>query len=107
MGRLLLSTPFMREYLVRSSQALGPQCDTPESCAEIPRFVAAYGVDLSEVALPIEKFRSLNEFFYRCGGHLPFARARSRPLARPPAAAAAAVRREDALLVAGRGVRAR
>lgn len=57
-------------YLVRKllrslSIKQGVKYDDPESRNEIAKFVAFHQLDMSEVLLPIEKFNSFNEFFYR------------------------------------------
>lgn len=43
----------------------GKKYDDPASASEIPGFIAFHQLDMSEVLLPIEKFRNFNEFFYR------------------------------------------
>jgi phosphatidylserine decarboxylase len=43
----------------------GKKYDDPASVAEIEGFIAFHQLDMSEVLLPIEKFRNFNEFFYR------------------------------------------
>lgn len=43
----------------------GKKYDDPGSKSQIMPFVAFHKLDLSEVLLPIEEFKSFNEFFYR------------------------------------------
>ena len=43
----------------------GKKYDDPASRAEIPKFIEFHRLDLSEVLLPLEEFKSFNEFFYR------------------------------------------
>jgi len=43
----------------------GKKYDDPASAREISSFIAFHQLDMSEVLLPIEQFKSFNEFFYR------------------------------------------
>lgn len=43
----------------------GKKYDDPASKAEIPGFIEFHKLDMSEVALSVEEFKSFNEFFYR------------------------------------------
>jgi phosphatidylserine decarboxylase len=43
----------------------GRKYDDPASAAQIAPFVAFHGLDMNEVLLPIDTFKSFNEFFYR------------------------------------------
>lgn len=43
----------------------GVKYDDPASASEIDKFIAFHQLDMSEVLLPTEQFKSFNEFFYR------------------------------------------
>jgi phosphatidylserine decarboxylase len=43
----------------------GEKFDDPASAAEIASFVQFHQLDMSEVLLPMDKFKNFNEFFYR------------------------------------------
>lgn len=55
----------VRKLLKSLSIKQGKKYDDPASKAEIPKFIAFHGLDLSEVRLPLDQFKSFNEFFYR------------------------------------------
>ncbi|KAL2256611.1 hypothetical protein VTK26DRAFT_1414 [Humicola hyalothermophila] len=55
----------IRKLLKSLSIKQGKKYDDPASRAEIPKFIAFHGLDLSEVLLPLNEFKSFNEFFYR------------------------------------------
>ncbi|KAL2139792.1 hypothetical protein VTI28DRAFT_4677 [Corynascus sepedonium] len=55
----------IRKLLKSLSIKQGKKYDDPASKAEIPKFIAFHGLDLSEVLLPLNEFKSFNEFFYR------------------------------------------
>ncbi|KAK4041763.1 phosphatidylserine decarboxylase-domain-containing protein [Parachaetomium inaequale] len=55
----------IRKLLKSLSIKQGKKYDDPASKAEIPKFIAFHGLDLSEVRLPLSDFKSFNEFFYR------------------------------------------
>ncbi|KAK0745217.1 phosphatidylserine decarboxylase-domain-containing protein [Apiosordaria backusii] len=55
----------IRKLLKSLSIKQGKKYDDPASKAEIPKFVAFHGLDLSEVLLPLDQFKNFNEFFYR------------------------------------------
>lgn len=58
-------TRTVRKLLKSLSIKQGKKYDDPASKAEIPKFIAFHGLDLSEVLLPLNEFKSFNEFFYR------------------------------------------
>lgn len=43
----------------------GRKYDDPASAVQIPGFIAFHQLDMSEVLLPTDQFKSFNEFFYR------------------------------------------
>lgn len=43
----------------------GKKYDDPASVSQIESFISFHQLDMSEVLLPIERFRNFNEFFYR------------------------------------------
>ncbi|KAK4462040.1 phosphatidylserine decarboxylase-domain-containing protein [Cladorrhinum samala] len=55
----------IRKLLKSLSIKQGKKYDDPASKAEIPKFIAFHGLDLTEVLLPLDEFKSFNEFFYR------------------------------------------
>ncbi|KAL1842640.1 hypothetical protein VTJ49DRAFT_4551 [Mycothermus thermophilus] len=55
----------IRKLLKSLSIKQGKKYDDPASKAEIPKFIAFHGLDLSEVLLPLSEFKNFNEFFYR------------------------------------------
>ncbi|KAK0668965.1 phosphatidylserine decarboxylase-domain-containing protein [Cercophora samala] len=55
----------IRKLLKSLSIKQGKKYDDPASKAEIPKFIAFHGLDLSEVLLPLDQFKNFNEFFYR------------------------------------------
>lgn len=55
----------IRKLLKSLSIKQGKKYDDPASTSEIAPFIAFHQLDMSEVLLPTEKFKSFNEFFYR------------------------------------------
>jgi len=55
----------IRKLLRGLSIKQGVKYDDPASASEIQSFINFHQLDMSEVLLPIEKFKSFNEFFYR------------------------------------------
>ncbi|KAJ5111549.1 hypothetical protein N7532_002084 [Penicillium argentinense] len=55
----------IRRVLRSLSIKQGRKYDDPASAAQIQDFINFHQLDMSEVLLPIEKFRNFNEFFYR------------------------------------------
>ncbi|KAK4225352.1 phosphatidylserine decarboxylase-domain-containing protein [Podospora fimiseda] len=55
----------IRKLLKSLSIKQGKKYDDPASKSQIPGFIAFHGLDLSEVLLPLEEFKTFNEFFYR------------------------------------------
>lgn len=55
----------IRKLLKSLSIKQGKKYDDPASKAEIPKFIAFHGLDLTEVLLPLDEFKTFNEFFYR------------------------------------------
>ncbi|KAK0614134.1 phosphatidylserine decarboxylase-domain-containing protein [Immersiella caudata] len=55
----------IRKLLKSLSVKQGKKFDDPASKAEIPKFIEFHRLDLSEVLLPLEEFKTFNEFFYR------------------------------------------
>ncbi|KAI9772994.1 MAG: hypothetical protein M1839_002264 [Geoglossum umbratile] len=55
----------IRKLLRSLSIKQGKKYDDPASAREINSFVAFHQLDMSEVLLPLEQFKSFNEFFYR------------------------------------------
>lgn len=43
----------------------GKKYDDPDSASQIKDFINFHQLDISEVLLPVEKFKTFNEFFYR------------------------------------------
>ncbi|KAH6630926.1 phosphatidylserine decarboxylase-domain-containing protein [Chaetomium sp. MPI-SDFR-AT-0129] len=60
-----METKRIRKLLKSLSIKQGKKYDDPASKAEIPKFIAFHGLDLSEVRLPLQDFKNFNEFFYR------------------------------------------
>ncbi|KAK4168837.1 phosphatidylserine decarboxylase-domain-containing protein [Cladorrhinum sp. PSN259] len=55
----------IRKLLKSLSIKQGKKYDDPASKSQIPSFIAFHGLDLSEVLLPLDEFKTFNEFFYR------------------------------------------
>ncbi|KAF7887638.1 hypothetical protein EAF00_009932 [Botryotinia globosa] len=55
----------IRKLLKGLSFKQGVKYDDPASAAEIQKFINFHQLDMSEVLLPLEQFKSFNEFFYR------------------------------------------
>ncbi|KAM0152538.1 hypothetical protein ACHAPF_003820 [Botrytis cinerea] len=55
----------VRKLLKGLSFKQGVKYDDPASAAEIQKFINFHQLDMSEVLLPLEQFKSFNEFFYR------------------------------------------
>ncbi|KAI6714193.1 phosphatidylserine decarboxylase [Diplocarpon mali] len=55
----------VRKLLRGLSFKQGVKYDDPASASEIQKFINFHQLDMTEVLLPIEKFKSFNEFFYR------------------------------------------
>ncbi|KAG0336483.1 hypothetical protein BG000_006534 [Podila horticola] len=63
--KLLRSSKIRKLFSVESVNQ-GKHFDAPESVAQIPHFIKAYNLDLSELLLPnIDQYTSFNQFFYR------------------------------------------
>lgn len=63
--RSIANSRLVRKLLRGMSFKQGVKYDDPASKAEIQRFINFHKLDMSEVLLPIESFKSFNEFFYR------------------------------------------
>lgn len=57
--------PAVRKLLRGLSFKQGVKYDDPASAGEIQKFINFHQLDMSEVLLPVEKFKNFNEFFYR------------------------------------------
>jgi phosphatidylserine decarboxylase len=55
----------VRKLLRGLSFKQGVKYDDPASKAEIQKFINFHQLDMSEVLLPLDKFKNFNEFFYR------------------------------------------
>ncbi|KAE8366141.1 phosphatidylserine decarboxylase-domain-containing protein [Aspergillus caelatus] len=55
----------IRKILKSLSIKQGKKYDDPASASQIQDFISFHQLDLSEVLLPLEKFKTFNEFFYR------------------------------------------
>ncbi|RWA09534.1 hypothetical protein EKO27_g5588 [Xylaria grammica] len=55
----------IRKLLKGMSIKQGRKYDDPASKSQIEPFIAFHRLDMSEVLLPVEEFKSFNEFFYR------------------------------------------
>ncbi|CAG8282643.1 unnamed protein product, partial [Penicillium nalgiovense] len=55
----------IRRVLRSLSVKQGRKYDDPASASQIQDFINFHQLDMSEVLMPIDKFRSFNEFFYR------------------------------------------
>lgn len=55
----------IRKILRTSSFKQGRKYDDPSSTAAIMPFIKFHNLDLSEVLLPLDKFKTFNQFFYR------------------------------------------
>ncbi|KAE8351716.1 phosphatidylserine decarboxylase-domain-containing protein [Aspergillus coremiiformis] len=55
----------IRKILKSLSIKQGKKYDDPASASQIQDFINFHQLDLSEVLLPLERFRNFNEFFYR------------------------------------------
>ncbi|KAI7041052.1 hypothetical protein KC335_g16871 [Hortaea werneckii] len=54
-----------RKLLRSMSYKQGRKYDDPASASQIPGFINFHQLDMSEVLLPTEEFKTFNEFFYR------------------------------------------
>lgn len=61
-GKVSLHVLLKRAFV---SRMMGWQKNTRRSAKGLAEFVRQYGINMEEVALPLESFRSFNEFFYR------------------------------------------
>ncbi|EAW09922.1 putative phosphatidylserine decarboxylase Psd2 [Aspergillus clavatus NRRL 1] len=55
----------IRKILKSLSIKQGKKYDDPDSAAQIQDFINFHQLDLSEVLLPLDRFKTFNEFFYR------------------------------------------
>lgn len=55
----------IRKLLKSLSVKQGKKYDDPASAGQIESFIRFHRLNMNEVALPIEKFKTFNEFFYR------------------------------------------
>lgn len=62
---ILTKTYSVRRMLRSLSIKQGRKYDDPASATQIEDFINFHQLDMSEVLLPIEEFRTFNEFFYR------------------------------------------
>ncbi|CEJ57426.1 Putative Phosphatidylserine decarboxylase [Penicillium brasilianum] len=60
-----METKRIRRVLRSLSIKQGRKYDDPASASQIKDFINFHRLDMSEVLLPLEKFRNFNEFFYR------------------------------------------
>lgn len=61
-GKVSLHVLLKRAFV---SRMMGWQKNTRRSAKGLAEFVRQYGINMEEAALPLESFRSFNEFFYR------------------------------------------
>lgn len=64
-GYLILKIPAFKAYLRSRSVDKGKLYDSPDSRGAIAKFVADYEIDVDEAELPVDEYKTLNEFFYR------------------------------------------
>lgn len=62
LGKVSLHVLLKRAFV---SRLMGWQKNTRSSAKGLAEFVRQYGINMEEAALPLESFRSFNEFFYR------------------------------------------
>ncbi|PGH23110.1 phosphatidylserine decarboxylase [Polytolypa hystricis UAMH7299] len=55
----------IRKMLKSLSIKQGKKYDDPDSASQIDAFIAFHQLDMSEVLLPLDQFKTFNEFFYR------------------------------------------
>lgn len=55
----------IRQILKNASFKQGRKYDNPASASAIPPFVKFYNLNMDEVLLPLDKFKTFNDFFYR------------------------------------------
>ncbi|CAH7667916.1 phosphatidylserine decarboxylase [Phakopsora pachyrhizi] len=60
-----MQTQRMKKLLKSLTIKQGVKFDSPDSVKEIRPFIAFHGLDLEEVKLPLQEFKTFNEFFYR------------------------------------------
>jgi len=60
-----LATAHARNLMSNLSKKQGIKYDNPASAHEIPHFVKLHGLDLNEVELKVEQYKTFNEFFAR------------------------------------------
>lgn len=76
-GRKAASTRRVQGLLKRMTEQYGERFSSPASTAQIEKFVRVFNIDMSEVAEPLHRFKTFNDFFYR---HL---KPSARPIAHP------------------------
>jgi len=54
-----------RRLLKSMSMKQGVKYDSPQSAADIPAFIQFHRLNVDELLLPIEEYKTFNEFFYR------------------------------------------
>lgn len=77
MGAGLMSLTAVQNLLKNMSDSHGRAFSHPDSRAKIPKFISDFQLNLSELAQPLEEFKTFNDFFTR----------KLKPSARPIAAA--------------------
>jgi len=65
MGSREMEKARIRKMLKTLSVKQGKKYDDPASASQIEGFIHFHRLDMSEVLLPIEKFKNFNEFFFR------------------------------------------
>eukprot|EP00899_Mesostigma_viride_P005608 jgi/Mesvir1/15048/Mv14700-RA.1 len=64
-GRLIVRSRWFQRYILAETRALGRKYDAPDSKGHIPTFIAAYAVDVTDLAQPLDSFACFNDFFGR------------------------------------------
>jgi phosphatidylserine decarboxylase len=62
---VLICIQIVKKLLSSLSVKQGKKFDNPASARDIKGFIAFHQLDLSEVLLPLDQFKTFNEFFYR------------------------------------------
>ncbi len=64
-GAGLRSMSYATKMLQKTSEAHGREFDSPESHKKIESFIETFSLDVNEILLPLEEYKTFNEFFYR------------------------------------------
>eukprot|EP01006_Ploeotia_vitrea_P057844 TRINITY_DN68360_c0_g1_i1.p1 TRINITY_DN68360_c0_g1~~TRINITY_DN68360_c0_g1_i1.p1 ORF type:complete len:830 (+),score=454.84 TRINITY_DN68360_c0_g1_i1:310-2490(+) len=64
-GRVVAGTKRVKQLMRRLTVRQGQKYNDPKSVADIPAFIRLHHLNMDEVELPLDEYKTFNEFFYR------------------------------------------